>query len=544
MAELLFPNVTGTREELSKRYPKRDLKEGAKVTRFAPSPTGFIHFGGLFPVMTCDMLSKQSGGIFFLRIEDTDKKREVEGGVHNIIDTFAQYEIYFDEGATVEGDNGSYGPYRQSQRADIYHVFAKWMVLQGKAYPCFCTEEELSAMRKTQEEQKANFGYYGKWAAHRDMSLEDIKAKLESGVPYVLRLKSQGDISRKINHNDLIKGKMELPENDQDIVLLKSDGIPTYHFAHVIDDFLMGTTHVTRGDEWLATLPVHLQLFKELELKTPKYMHISPLMKMEGTSKRKLSKRHDPESAMTFYSKEGYPVGSVKEYVMTLLNSDFEDWRRQNPQSPLSDFPFSLNKMSASGALFDLVKLADVSKQVISRMTAQEVYDKASEWMKEYATDFYPLFTRDKDYTLKILSIGRGGAKPRRDIAIWSDLPEYMGFFFDEKFAPEYTLLPQFSKEEGACILEEYKAIYSEQDDQGVWFDKIKELAVKFGYAGETKAYKQNPESYKGHVGDISSLLRIAVTGKESSPDMWSVMSILGGDKVIQRLDKMKNAIK
>lgn len=538
LAELLFPDIRETPEDIENRYPKRQLPEGAKVTRMAPSPTGFMHLGNLYGAVVDERLAHQSGGIFYLRIEDTDKKREVKGGVQIILDVFRKFGMSFDEGATLDGDNGSYGPYRQSLRGPIYRVFVKNLVQRGMAYPCFCTEEELTASHQAQEKSKENFGYYGKYAIWRDRPMEDIETKLQEGAPYVVRFRSEGNIENKIRHEDLVKGKMEITENDQDIVILKSDGIPTYHFAHIIDDHLMGTTHVVRGEEWLATLPVHLQLFRAMGWKAPKYVHTAQLMKMDGGSKRKLSKRKDPELALTFYEKEGYPVPCVLEYLMTLLNSNFEDWRRMNTDKPLKDFPFSTKKMSSSGALFDIDKLKDVSKNVISRMKAEDVYEAVANWSREYDPEFCTLFIADPQYTRAILAIGRGGKKPRKDIALWTDVKPYLDFMFDPLFTPDYSGIPVSCKEDAGGILKAFCEIYDEQDEMNVWFDKIKDIASQFGFAPETKMYKEKPEAYRGPVGDVSMVIRVAICGRTNAPDLYSVMTILGKEKSIQRMEK------
>ena len=544
LAQLLFPDVTETPEQVEARYPARQLPEGAKVTRMAPSPTGFMHLGNLFGAVVDERLAHQSGGIFYLRIEDTDKKREVEGGVQLILDTFQKFGLPFDEGATLDGDNGNYGPYRQSQRAEIYHVFVKQLVERGYAYPCFCTEEELAEMRAEQEKNKENFGYYGKYAKYRDCPLEEIERRIAAGESYVVRFRSPGSIENKIKHTDLVKGTLELTENDQDIVLLKSDGIPTYHFAHIVDDHLMGTTHVVRGEEWLATLPVHLQLFDVMGWKRPKYVHTAQLMKMDGGSKRKLSKRKDPELALSYYYEMGIPVPAVIEYIMTLLNSNFEEWRRANPDKSINDFPFSPKKMSVSGSLFDMEKLSDVCKQVISRMSAEEVYGYVSDWASQYDPEFAALFTRDPEMTKKFLSIGRGGKKPRKDIEIWSTVKQYMDFMFDELFRPDYSGMPErVSTEDAKAILTEYADIFDPADEMTVWFDKVKELASQHGYAPETKLYKKNPDDYKGPVGDISMVLRVAVCGRTNAPDLYSVMQLLGADKVRERLARCAQAL-
>ncbi|WP_101908678.1 glutamate--tRNA ligase [Marasmitruncus massiliensis] len=538
LADLLFPRITTVPADIEAGYPPRQLPEGAKVTRIAPSPTGFMHLGNLFGAIADERLAHQSGGIFYLRIEDTDQKREVAGSVETILNVFRDYELNFDEGAVLDGDNGRYGPYRQRQRAQIYQTYAKWLVQQGKAYPCFCTEEELAAIHEKQAEQKENFGYYGKWAVHRDMPFDEIEKRVDGGEPFVLRFRSEGSLEHRVKFNDLVKGAMEFPENDQDVVLLKSDGIPTYHFAHVVDDHLMGTTHVVRGEEWLATLPIHLQLFQAMGWKPPKYIHTAQLMKMDGESKRKLSKRKDPELALDFYQRQGYCVPAVKEYILTLLNSNFEDWRLANPDAPMEDFVFTTKKMGVSGALFDIEKLNDVSKNVISRMTAEEVYTLLSAWAKQFDELFYALLTRDPDYAKAILAIGRGGKKPRKDLAVWSEAKAYMDFFFDELFQPDYTAYPENTLGDVRQILNDYAGVYDPADDSGQWFERIKALADKLGYASNMKDYKKNPEAYRGSVADISMVIRVAVTGRQNSPDMYDVMQVLGQKKVLERLRK------
>lgn len=545
LAELLFPHIHLTPEEIEARYPKRDLPEGAKVTRMGPSPTGFMHLGNLYGALVDERLAHQSGGVFYLRIEDTDKKREVEGGVETILTAFQSFGLRFDEGATLTGDNGAYGPYRQSQRAEIYQTFVKSLVQRGMAYPCFCTEEELAAAHEQQAQNKENFGYYGPYAVWRDRPLEEIEAALAEGRPYVVRFRSEGSIENKVRHEDLVKGKMEVTENDQDIVILKSDGIPTYHFAHVVDDHLMGTTVVVRGEEWLATLPVHLQLFRAMGWKAPKYAHTAQLMKLdpETGGKRKLSKRKDPELALDFYYAEGYPVPAVLEYLMTLLNSNFEDWRRANPDAPMDDFPFSTKKMSGSGALFDIEKLRDVSKNVISRMTADAVYDAAAQWSAQNDPAFHALLTRDPAASKAYLAIGRGGKKPRKDLALWSDVKPYMDFLFDELFQPDYTMPERVSAADAKDILAAFAEMFDEHDTPDGFFEKMKALAERFGFAADTKEYKAHPEQYKGPVGDVSMVVRVAVAGRQNAPDLQSVMAVMGREKVLERLQKCAAAL-
>ena len=535
LADLLFPNVTETPESLEERFPLRNAPEGAVITRMAPSPTGFVHLGNLVQGLTSERMAHQSGGVLFLRVEDTDAKREVPGAVEVLIDTLKHYGIQFDEGATHDGDAGNYGPYRQRQRASIYHVYAKKLVSEGQAYPCFCTEEELSAMRETQEANKETTGYYGKYAMWRDRSMEEIQAQLNAGNPWVLRFKSMGSIENQFKFDDLVKGKLTITENNVDHVLLKSDGIPTYHFAHAVDDHLMRTTHVVRGDEWLPTLPFHIQLFKALGFKLPKYVHIGPLMKMDGTSKRKLSKRKDPELALTFYKAEGFPVKAVYEYIMTILNSTFEDWRRANPDTPAETFKFSPKKLNPAGSLFDYAKLTDVSKNVISKMTAEEVYGLLTEWAKEFEPDFGQKLESDPAFATAILAIGRGGKKPRKDLAVWKDAKDYMGFFYDDYMdAPIFD--EKFDKATITKVLEGFLASYDFADDANTWFEKVKALTVSMGFTTDMKAYKADPSAFPGTVADISAMIRMAVTGKTNSPDLYSVMQILGYDRTVARI--------
>ncbi len=538
LAELLFPDVTNSPDYYESLYPQRELPEGAKVTRFAPSPTGFVHFGGLFPVLVGERLAHQSGGVLYLRIEDTDSKREVEGAEYDLIKVFENFGINFDESIVKEG---KYGPYRQSERREIYRTYAKELVKKGKAYPCFCTEEDMQALRERQESEKVTPGYYGEYVRCRNLTLEQIKEKINSGMPYVLRFLSEGSPDNKIKFTDLVKGAIEVTENHIDHVLLKSDGMPTYHMAHAVDDHLMRTTHVVRGEEWLSSLPYHIQLFAALGFKLPKYLHISQLMRKDGEAKKKLSKR-DKGAGMSYYISEGYPAESVLEYVMTLLNSNFEDWRRANPNGELNDFPFSIKKMSASGSLFDLIKLGDVSKNVISRMSADKVYEKLAAWAKEFDVEFYGIISKDPDYTKQILQIGRGGNKPRKDLETWKDAKGYMGFFFPEYF--RFDEKPEgFAKEDIVPILEEFSEQYDTDDEQNVWFDKVKAIGEKHGFCSNIKEYKANPDAYKGSVADVSAFIRAAVTGKLNSPDLCLVMKILGRDESLNRIKKFKETL-
>lgn len=536
MAQLLFPNIDKTPEYYEELYPKRNLPDGAKVTRLGPSPTGFIHLGNLFGAITDERLAHQSGGVFYLRIEDTDNKREVEGAVDVVINTLRYFGVEFDEGAESVGEKGSYGPYRQRERAEIYQTFAKELVKRGLAYPCFCTEEELSAMREKQMQLKENFGYYGKWAVHRNISFEEAKKNIDEGKPFVLRFRAPEPCGKTFTIEDGIRGKLTMPINDQDIVLLKSDGIPTYHFAHVIDDHLMRTTHVVRGEEWLATLPIHVQLFETMGWELPIYCHTAQLMKIDNGTKRKLSKRKDPELSLDYYKNEGYVPGAVREYLMTVLNSNFEEWRLANPDSPMDEFAFTTEKMGVSGSLFDIDKLNDVSKNYLARLGAKTVFNALTAWAKECDGDYYNLLMRDEDFTLGMIAIGRGGEKPRKDISHWRQSKKFYSFFFDELFRREDEYPSNVSDEDRKLILEKYLESYNHNDDQSTWFGKIRAFGEELGYAPQPKLYRKNPESYKGHVGDVSGVIRVAVTGRQNSPDIWCIQQVLGEERTIARI--------
>ena len=550
LAELLFPHVTETPDQVEAKFPARQLPDGAKVTRFAPSPTGFVHFGGLFPVMVGERLAHQSGGVFYLRIEDTDAKREVPGAAEGLITTLARYGIHFDEGAILgpDGkvqDTGDYGPYKQSLRAPLYHVFAKKLVAEGKAYPVFTTEEELDALKQADKKTEIkNVDWEAEAEArraemlsHREFTMEDVEANLAAGNPWVLRLLSDGDGEKKITFQDLVRGKLEMPVNDEDFVLLKSDGIPTYHFAHAVDDHLMGTNLVIRGEEWLPSLPKHLQLFYYLGVKAPKYMHISQIMRLdENGNKKKLSKR-DMGANLDDYAKMGYSAEAVAEYVLTLLNSNFEEWRAANGALPYTDFPFNIKKMSASGCLFDFQKLNDVSKNVLSRMTAEEVYAKYTAWASEYDPEMSALLTANPDYAKAIFAIGRGGKKPRKDFTVWTDVRPYLDFFYDDLFTIKDAFPEGTDMADVKATIAAFKATYNPADEMTVWFDKVKAIATDLGYAADMKAYKADPTAFKGSVADISGFLRLAVTGKLNAPDLYTVMQLLGQERVFARLD-------
>ena len=539
MAQLLFGNVDKTPEDYEMMYPDRGLNEGAKVTRFAPSPTGFLHFGSLFAAFVA---SKTAGkdGVFYLRIEDTDKKREVEDGVIGMVNGLKDFGIIPSEGAINATDEvGAYGPYTQSRRNHIYHAYVKSLVEQGLAYPCFMTEDEISEIRKEQEAQKELPGIYGKYAKYRDITADEAQARIANGDEYVVRLKSPGKPDGRISFKDEVKGKVEMPENILDIVLLKKDGTPTYHFAHAVDDHLMHTTHVTRGDEWLSSVPIHLQLFYVLGFKAPKYAHISPIMKEDAETggKRKLSKRKDPEAAVSFYAEAGYPAGAVNEYLMTIANSNFEDWRRANKTDSIDKFDFKLSKMSKAGALFDMVKLHDISKTYISTMNTDEVFDAVTAWSAEYDKELNSLIMRDTDYAKRIFSIERGNKKPRKDIGKWSEVKDYIAYFYDELFDGKYDWAENMSKDDIKAILTRYKEIYNHQAPSEDWFPQVQSLAEELGFAKSPKDYKADPDSFMGHAGDVAGVIRVAVTGRLNTPDLYSIMQTLGEDKVKERIN-------
>lgn len=539
LAELLLPNIDKTPDYYEDKYPDRNLPEGARVTRIAPSPTGYLHLGTLFTALVNRITATTSGGVFFTRIEDTDKKREVEGGIENIIDGLNRFGIKIDEGF-INGseEKGEYAPYQQSKRAEIYQTYVKDLIRKGLAYPCFCTAEELEAVRKVQEEQKIRTGYHGEFAKHRNITYAEAKALIDEGKPYVIRLRSGGSEENRITFDDMIKGKIEMPQNDEDFVLLKSDGIPTYHFAHAIDDHLMHTTHVMRGDEWISSTPKHIELFKILGFKVPKYAHVSPIMKLDNGAKRKISKRKDPEAAVHFFIEEGYEPISVVEYLMTIAASDFEDWRRANPDADYKTFKFNLKKMSVSGALFDQNKLNDISKIIISKMTSAEVCQKVSAWAKEFDKEYFDILSADPDYSRSVFAIDRDGSpKPRKDIAKWNEVKDFYAYMFNDLFVPCHEMPENLDIADIKAFLSSYIGIYDETDDRRQWFERIKALAPQFGFAADTKEYKANPDSYKGSAGDLSTVLRIAVTGRRNTPDLCSIMQVLGKEECLKRIN-------
>ena len=539
LAELIFPDAKDI-SYYEEKYPERNLPEGAVVTRFAPSPTGYVHIGGLYQCVLESVLTKRTNGVLYLRVEDTDQKREVENGVAGIVDSLKNFDIDYDEGLISETEEkGNYGPYKQSLRGDIYQAYAKYLIAQGKAYPCFASPEELEELRSKQEAAKIRPGYYGVWAKYRNLTVEEAAEKIKNGESYVVRFKSPGREDRKIKHKDVIKGNIEFPENDLDIVIIKGDGLPTYHFAHVVDDHLMRTTHVIRCDEWVSSIPIHLQLFYEMGFKAPKYAHYAPIMKDDEGKKRKISKRKDPEAAVEFYYKEGIPSQSVKEYLLNIANSTFENWRRANPDKSIDEFDFQLNKMSVSGALFDMVKLLDVSKNVISKYSAERVYDEAIAWANEFDKELAEMLSADKEYSLRVLGIERGNAKPRKDLSKWSELKHTISYMYNDKFDKnaEFEYAKVSDKDEISKITKLYVEKYFDiNDDKQTWFDKMKDLAEEVGFAREVKEFKANPENWPGHVGDISTVIRVTLTGRQNTPDLYEIMQVLGKETVIDRL--------
>lgn len=539
LAERLFPQITKTPEDYEKIFPPRPLPEGARITRLGPSPTGFIHLGNLYGAFVDERLAHQSGGVFYLRIEDTDDKRYVEGAVETIITSLDFFGIDFDEGAAIDGSTGDYGPYYQSQRGEIYQCYVKELVKKGQAYPCFLTEEEIASIRQQQEQNKENPGIYGEYAPGRKLTSEEIEQKIDAGMSYVIRLKSDGhqdpEQAKTISVEDGIRGVLSMPENYQDVVILKASGIPTYHFAHVVDDHLMRTTHVIRGEEWISSLPIHVELFEKLGFEMPVFCHTAQLMKLDNGNKRKLSKRKDPELSLDYYRKEGYMPQAVREYLLTILNSNYEEWRQANPDADAADFPFQAEKMSNSGALFDLDKLNDVSKDVLVKIPASQLCDFLKTWAGEFKAEILPLLEGHEDYIEKILDLGRGGKKPRKDLIYGKQIFEFIRYFFDDYFEIE-DAYPENTMDDVKEILSRYLETYDHSDDQSQWFDKIRAIAEDLNYAARPKDYKKNPDQYKGHVGDVSTVIRIAVMGRSQSPDVWEIQQILGEERTKARL--------
>ena len=548
LADLIFPNITKTIEDYEKMYPKRDLPESAVVTRFAPSPTGFVHMGSLLASFIERKAAKDTNGVFYLRIEDTDQERKVENGIEGITTDLKNFGITIDEGALSETEEiGAYGPYIQSKRKEIYDAFIKYFLENGMAYPCFCSKEELDNIRNAQEKRKDRIGYYGRYAKCRKIPIEDAYGKIKNGEEFIIRLKSPGDFNKKIVVKDLVKGNISFPENDLDIVIMKKDGLPTYHFAHLVDDYLMRTTHVIRGDEWVSSLPTHVQLFNMLGVKPPKYAHISPIMKEENGVKRKLSKRKDPEAAMSYYHEKGIPTEAVQLYLMTLANTNFEQWMDANKDKTIDDFEFSFNKISKSGGLFDIEKLHNISKNYLSRIKATEFYDMLVNYSKEYDEEFYELITKYKDFTIGLLNIEREQKKPRKDYSCFSEVKELVWYMYDELFdkhEKNYEFTNITDKDEIIKLMNTYiEKYYDQKDEQQDWFEKIKDLSEKFGYAREVKEYKANPDNYKGHVGDVSTVIRVALTTKSMTPNLYDIMKLFGKERIIKRIEQLEKNI-
>lgn len=541
LANLIFPDVSSDISIYEKKYPERNLPEGAIVSRFAPSPTGFVHMGSLLSAFIESFVPKITNGIFYLRIEDTDGKRTVENGINGIIKDLKDFNIIPDEGVISETDSkGEYGPYIQSQRKEIYESYAKKLIEDGLAYPCFCTEKDLTIMREKQEHKKTRIGYYGNWAKCRNLTNEERAERINNCEKYIIRLKSPGNFDHKITLNDLVRGKIEMPENDIDVVLIKGDGLPIYHFAHVIDDHLMRTTHVLRGEEWISSYPIHTQLFDILRFKEPKYGHLGLVMKIDETgARRKLSKRKDPEAAVSYYHEKGIPIEAVKLYLLTIANSNFEAWLDNNPNSSIYDFKFDFKKMSESGSLFDIEKLNNISKNYISKLKATEVYKNLKVYTKEYDEEFYNIINKYEQYTINILNIEREQKKPRKDYASYSDIKKHIWYMYDELFNNEQYDFQNISDKGEICnLLNEYiNNYYNEDDDKDTWFNKLKLLCDKMGYASNMKEYKEYPNKFKGSIADVSTVIRVAITTKSISPDLYEIMKLLGKNRIIKRLN-------
>ena len=544
LANLIFPDVKLSVEDLEKMYPKRDLPEGAMVTRFAPSPTGFLHTGSLFTSLIAWKLAKQSNGVFYIRLEDTDTKREIQGSGESLLKELAKFNIINDEGYYGTHEEGSYGPYKQSEREGIYRIVIKEMIEKDLAYPCFCSSEDLSKLREEQEQNKIIPGYYGEYAACRYLSPEEAIQRIVNDEPYIIRFKSQGNHNNKEHFSDLIRGELDLAQNDQDIVILKSDGLPTYHFAHLVDDHFMHSTHITRGEEWLSSAPIHIELFRAMGWDAPKYAHLPVIMKLDNGNRRKLSKRKDSEAAVSFFLQEGYPTEGFIEYLLTIANSNYEEWRKENPDASNNEFILSFNKMSLDGALFDLDKVKFICKELISKMKTTEIVEASKKWAEIYSPELLELIKKNETMYSQILSIEREQEKPRKDYAKYSDIYPAITFFYDEFYnqmlkEKELPWNENFAKEDIKLVLEKYCENINLDLDQESWFNTIKELSSSLGFAANVKDYKKNKDAYKGHVGDVSEMIRIAVSTSKQSPNLYYVLKILGKEKVIERLQKI-----
>ena len=536
LANVIYPDAKSI-EYYEEMYKPRNLPQGAEVTRFAPSPTGFVHIGGLYQCIINRALAKQTGGVFYLRIEDTDQKRKLENGVEQIVQALAKFDFVPDEGMISENEGkGDYGPYKQSQRREIYHAFAKYLIERGLAYPCFATPEEIEEIRKKQEAAGLRTGFYGVWAKYRNLPVDEAIERIKNGESFVIRLRSNGREDRRIKVKDAVRGHIEFPENDQDAVLIKADGLPVYHFAHVVDDHLMHTTTVVRGEEWISSTPLHIELFNDFGFKVPKYAQVPSILKEDDGKKRKISKRKDPEAAVDYYHKEGIPSDAVCEYLMNIINSSFEGWRKGNPDKKMTEFKMELSKMGVSGAVFDMVKLLDVSKNVIAKYNAKQVYDFAYTWAKEYDEELAKML-ENEEYALKVFGIERENSKkPRKDLSKWAEVKNNIIYMYE---APTEFDFDKITGEDAKKVIEEYLKVYNFDDDKQTWFDKIKDVAEKLGYAREVKEYKQNPDNWPGHVGDISTVIRVALTGRRNTPDMYEIMQVLGKEEVVNRLSSV-----
>ena len=548
LANIMYPNVTKTIDDYEKMYPERNLKEGAIVSRFAPSPTGFVHMGSLLTAFIERKFPKDTGGVFYLRIEDTDQKRSVENGIQGIIDDLKNFDITIDEGVVSENEEkGNYGPYIQSKRTDIYNTFAKYLVENDYAYPCFCSSEDIEEIRKRQEKNKDRIGYYGRFARCRNLTNEERAEKIKKGESYVLRLKSTGDFNKKITINDCVRGKVDYPENDIDHILIKSDGIPVYHFAHVVDDHLMRTTHVMRGEEWFPSTPLHIELFKKFGFKVPRYAHLGLVMKIdEDGSRRKLSKRKDPEAAVSFYHEKGIPIEAVKLYLTTIANSNFESWYDANKDKTIDDFKLDFKKISASGTLFDLDKMLNISKNYISRLKASEVYKASLKWAEEFDKELYDLLVKYKEYSINLFNIEREQKKPRKDYSCYSDIKNQIWYMYDELFDKKEDIYKDAEIKEyyDSDILFDYiNNYYDNNDTKEQWYEKVKSLAVKYGFASNVKDYKENPNDYNGHVGDICEFIRVAVTSLTMTPDLYELLKLLGKNRIYSRIERFSKHI-
>lgn len=553
LANLMFPDVNETVEDLEKRYPKRNLKDGAEVIRFAPSPTGFLHTGALYTSLAGNRLAKQSNGIYYLRIEDTDRKREVEGSIGMFTSEMKEFGIVPDEGVVSDTEEiGDYGPYTQSKRGAMYRICAKYLIEKGLAYPCFCTQEMIETTRKSQEENKIVPGYYGIYARCRNISIDESIERVKSGEDFIVRFRSSGSHLRKVAFIDEIRGKIEIAENDQDVVILKSDGLPTYHFAHIVDDHFMRTTLITRGEEWIPSTPIHMELFKAMNFEFPRYAHFSSVMVKEGESKRKLSKRKDKEAAVSYFLKAGYPIDSVIEYLLTLINSDYEPWRMKNPLEDKFNFTVKLSKMNTAGALFDIVKLNDVSKEIISRMNSEQIFENVNIWAEKYDKDLHDLINKDVEYSKKMFALERDNVKKiRKDIYKWEDIKPTFFYFFkdlyendikDNGYEFDYVTDSEnakISEDIVKKVISEYVNSYNHNNDKDEWFNTVKACAEKLGFCTDMKEYKQNPDNYIGSTADFASIIRIAITNRKNTPDIYSIMQILGKEDVLSRLNNI-----